>query len=968
MDEKGPMATVHEQRLLAELGALQRIGQKLNSTLDLEQILEAILEEAVGATPATHANIQLIDQSTGQLRLRTWRGYGPEQVVDMEENPETWSARDIIRQVVETGQAASLSDVSQDSDYDHLAPETRSELAVPICYAGEIAGVIHLESPERAAFSPDIIRFLEVLADQAAIAIGNTQRYEDRVRQGEALSRRVEQLATLFEISGALRMDLSLEDILEWIIHAIPDVVGFNRAILSWVEGDPPYLRRVVSAGIPLAIFRQLQRVYQPVAKLETVMRDEYRISNSFFIPHHRQEDWEKDLAIYTPFLEGEQEWREGKWHPNDMLLVPLRRADGSILGLLSVDDPQDGLVPTRRTIENLELFANQASVAIENSRLFEERERRISELAILTIIGRIISSVMELDELMDKIHQQVSLVMDTTNFYIALYDEGKNEVSFEIEVKRGKRLPKRRQGAGIGLTGHIIRTRQPVLIKENVQILKEIEPSGELARSWLGVPMIAAGRVVGVMAVYSYVEEGAFDDEHLDLLFTIANQAAIAIENARLYQEIQRRLEELTFLNRVGRTVASSLDLGQILTMVMEEATLMLGVEVASVLLLDKESGGLVFEAAVGPRSEGMRGLRMSLGQGIAGWAAQEGRPLLVPNVEEDPRFYPGVDEATGFVTRSVLAVPLEVKGKVIGVIEALNKAEGDFSQADVTLLSSMAQTAAIAIENARLFANQTAIALENAHLYEELRQEHERLQQAQEQMLAAERWAVLGKAAANLAHRINNTAGLIPVAIQDLKELLVDIALEEERRQEIDADLQRVERNTRFTLRMADALFRPFEALPAEECDVNALLEESISAANVPEDVALKTKYADGLPRVVASRRLADVFVELVTNAVKAMPDGGELEIGSRLGGEGWVEVWFSDTGQGIPPENQGKIFDLFFTTSEDSLGFGLWWVKTFLSQQRATIDVESEVGEGTTFTVRLPVEGPRVAIESS
>jgi len=229
---------------------------------------------------------------------------------------------------------------------------------------------------------------------------------------------------------------------------------------------------------------------------------------------------------------------------------------------------------------------------------------------------------------------------------------------------------------------------------------------------------------------------------------------------------------------------------------------------------------------------------------------------------------------------------------------------------------------------------------------------------------MLAAERWATLGKAAANLAHRINNTAGLIPVVTQDLQELLTDVALEEERRREVDADLQRIERNTRFTLQMADALFKPFEALPTEECDVNALLEESISVANVPEDVALKTKYAEGLPRVLASRLLADVFVELMTNAVKAMPDGGELEIGSRPGRGGWVEVWFSDTGHGIPPESQGKIFDLFFTTSENSLGFGLWWVKTFLLQHGATIDVESEVDRGTTFTVRLPVEGPHAA----
>ena len=201
VDDKGPTTTVNEQRLLAELAALQRISQKLNSTLDLGQILEAVLEEAVRATPAIHASICLIEQGTGQLRLRTWRGYGPEQMAAME-NTKDWPARGIIRRVIETGQTASLSDVSQDPDYCCLVPETRSELAVPICRAGEIVGVINLESPELAAFSSDGIHFLETLADQAAIAIGNTQRYEDQVRQGEALNRRAVQLATLFEISG----------------------------------------------------------------------------------------------------------------------------------------------------------------------------------------------------------------------------------------------------------------------------------------------------------------------------------------------------------------------------------------------------------------------------------------------------------------------------------------------------------------------------------------------------------------------------------------------------------------------------------------------------------------------------------------------------------------------------------------------------------------------------------------------
>jgi signal transduction histidine kinase len=1096
VDEKGLTTTVHEQQLLAKLGALQRIGQKLTSTLDLGQILEAVLEEAVGATPATHASIQLIDQSTGQLRLRTWRGYGPEQVADMEENPESWSARDIIRQVLETGLVVSLSDVSQDPDYDHLAPETRSELAVPICYAGEIAGVIHLESPERAAFNSDSIRFLEVLADQAAIAIGNTQRYEDRVRQGEALSRRVEQLATLFEISGALRMDLSLEDILEWIIHAIPDVVGFNRAMLSWVEGDPPYLRRVVSAGIPLAIFKQLQRVCQPLAKLETVMRDEYRISNSFFIPHHRQEDWGKDLAIYTPFLEGEQEWREGKWHPNDMLLAPLRSADGSILGLLSVDDPQDGLVPTRRTIETLELFANQASVAIENSRLFDERERRISELATLTIIGRIISSVIELDELMDKIYQQVSLVMDTANFYIALYDEEKNEVSFEIEVKRGKRLPKRRQEAGIGLTGHIVRTRQPVLIKENVrQFLKEIkvEPSGELARSWLGVPMIAVGRMVGVMAVQSYEEgEGAFDDEHLDLLFTIANQAAIAIENARLFQEARQRATQLEAIAELGRHITSILDLDELLSQIVELIHHILAYYHVHVFLVDEVSKEAIFRAGSGEAGrliEEQGGVRLKVGaQGIIGWVAGSGLPLLVNDVSQEPRYVP--HEALSD-TRSELAVPLKIGLRVIGVLDVQSDELNAFDLDDVAVLQALGDQVAIAIENARLFEE---LEEHKATLEERVRERTEDLAAAlRHQKIEADktRAIVEGIADGVMVFDANHEVIMVNPTAERMLNLPVPIALGQDMRNLIEEADEAFNRDATMTvLTVLSALVGSRERLEAgepltqtrfqigertitasftpvaltdegpfnvvavfrditKEAEIDRMKSEFLSIAahelrapmtsikgysdmlllglageyeerqkqfldtikaNVDRVMEMVNEFSEisrletgdlrldakplhidklvsevvvslrpqieakeinltlemppDLPEVWGDRtRIIQVLTNLVTNAYKYTPRGGRIAIKAQ-GVDDSLQVDVADTGVGIAPQDQERLFTRFFRADHPEVrrvtgtGLGLSITKSIVELHGGHIWVKSQLGEGSTFSFTLPL----------
>jgi len=923
VDEKGPTTTVNEQRLLAELAALQRIGQKLNSTLDLEEILEAILEEAVGATPATHASIRLIDQCTGQLCLRAWRGHSPEQLAATE-NTEDWPIQSIIRQVIETGQTASLSDVGQDPDYYCLVPETRSELAVPICYAGEIVGVINLESPELAAFSPDSIRFIETLADQAAIAIGNTRRYEDQVRQGEALSRRVEQLATLFEISGALRMDLSLGDILERIIHAIPNAIGFNRALLSWVEGDPPYLRRVVSAGIPLAVFRQLQRVCQPLPKLEAVMHDKYRISNSFFIPYHRQEDWGEDLAVYTP-PEGEEEEHEGKWHPNDMLLVPLRSTNGTILGLLSVDDPQDGLVPTRGTIETLELFANQASVAIENSRLFDERERRISELGTLTIIGRIISSVMELDELVDKIYQQVSLVMDTTNFYIALHDEEKNVVSFEIEVERGKRRPKRRQEAGIGLTGHIIRTRQPVLIKENMrQFLKkiEVEPPGELAQSWLGVPMIAAGRVVGVMAVQSYEEEGTFDDEHRDLLLTIANQAVIAIENARLFEELEEH--KATLKERVRERTE-------------ELAAALLRQEIEAnktrAIVEGIADGVMVFDAnhkvvMINPTAERMLNLPVPIALG------QDMRDLI--------------NKADKAFDREAALTVLTVLSALVSSRERLEAGE------------PLTQTR-FQIGERTITASFTPVALTDEGPFNVVAVFHDITKEAEIDRMKSE---FLSMAAHELRTPMTSIKGYSDM-------LLMGLAGEYDERQKQFLDT--IKANVDRVLEMANefseisCLETGALKLDAKPLHIDDLVSEvivSLQPQIEAKEINLTVEVPPDLPEVWGDRtRIIQILTNLVTNAYKYTPDGGRIAITAQWADDS-MQVDVADTGIGIAPQDQKKLFTRFFRADHPGVrrvagtGLGLSITKSIVEMHGGRIWVESQLREGSTFSFTLPL----------
>jgi GAF domain-containing protein len=277
-----------------------------------------------------------------------------------------------------------------------------------------VAGIINLASPRPAAFTDDNVRSLEILAERAAIAIGNARRCAEHVRQGEMLRRRIQLQERLCEIFMALHSHLGLEEVLRRIAHAIPDTVGFNVALLGLVIGDPPCLHRVASAGIPLDTFQEMQRYCPSLVNYLKVMQEEFCIGHSYLLPHHYADAWELDVVHHT-VVEVPENVPPGHWHPGDVLLVPLRAGEGALVGLLSVDDPQDGLVPSRAQIEALELFAAQAAIAIENARLLEETQRRAVQLETIGQVSRHISAILDLDGLLTEV---VNVIKEQFGYY----------------------------------------------------------------------------------------------------------------------------------------------------------------------------------------------------------------------------------------------------------------------------------------------------------------------------------------------------------------------------------------------------------------------------------------------------------------------------------------------------------------------------------------------------------------------
>jgi GAF domain-containing protein len=226
-----------------------------------------------------------------------------------------------------------------------------------------------------------------------------------------------------------------------------------------------------------------------------------------------------------------------------------------------------------------------------------------------------------------------------------------------------------------------------------------------------VNVPLKVKDKTIGVLGVTSKRPGHAFAQDDLSRLAALADYAVIAIENARLYKGARQRAEELGAINEIAQTVTSSLDLDKVIRSVMKGINWILRVETGSLLLIDEKTDVLVFKITLQGDTEKLAPYRLEMGQGIAGWVAQRGEPLLVPDVRLDPRHYKAIEEAVGFASRSILCVPLTVKDKVIGVIEVINKlggtsdSEAQFNENDLELLQARAAPVAIAIENARLY-----------------------------------------------------------------------------------------------------------------------------------------------------------------------------------------------------------------------------------------------------------------------
>jgi signal transduction histidine kinase len=455
-------------------------------------------------------------------------------------------------------------------------------------------------------------------------------------------------------------------------------------------------------------------------------------------------------------------------------------------------------------------------------------------------------------------------------------------------------------------------------------------------------VPLWSHDRVTGTLLVKSQGGQ-ELDAAALDLLAAIGHQVGAAVERARLYQAAQTRSEDLAVLNDITRAIASTLDLDEVLTISMRGIREFLHVEAGSLLVLaGGGSGPLSFRRTFSRDGEWLVEGTLQPGEGLVGHVVQEREPLLANDAPSHPLFSPDVDSVPDLATRSALCVPIVAKGNAIGAIEVVNKIGGPFTNDDIEMLSFLAASVGVAVQNARLYA--------------ELVVSKSDLESSQAQLIQAEKLAATGRLAASIAHEINNPLQ----AIHNCLHLVLNRPLTDEKKlRYLQMAQEEVERLITIVTRTLD-FYRPSKGRQAPT-QVNDLIESVLALAGKRLEhgrVRVHRQLAADLPQLsIVPDQLRQVLLNLVINAAEAMSEGGDLTITSTCQ-DNKVSIGFSDTGPGVSPEDAKKIFEPFYTTKSTGTGLGLAISYGIVERQGGRITVESEPGHGATFTVQLPI----------
>jgi GAF domain-containing protein/two-component sensor histidine kinase len=902
------------RRQLDELSVLHAVALAATSTLELDRVVERIVKVLHRSLGFEYVALFLVDGSGDMVDLYAHSGTEG----DYSRNLHIPLGKGITGTAAATGKPLRAGNVSNDPSYIPGIPGTLSEMAVPLKVGDRVIGVIDVQSTLFDAFSADDERALVTTGGQLAVIIENARLYELE-------RRRRQQLENLQETAAGISAELELGALLQLVADKAARTFDVPASMLMMWDDDGSQLIVKASHGLSPE-YVESRRLSKESA--EAMQQNGQYVPLTF-------EDVSKVQIGDLPPMESEG--------VVSALGVPLLHGGQlkGVLTFLSKSMPREFYA---EEIEMAKIFASQAAIAIENAELYAETRRRLDELTIMSEVALAGTGELALTQVLDRMLDAIRRTLRFETFEFILLDRASGLMRTEAAYGLPPDTAEKKLQVGEGVVGWVAQNRKPLLVPD-VRLESRYFASTPRTRSELAVPLVVGDQFIGVMNVESlHVNRFTQDDERL--LLALAGQLAIIIEKARLHRETQQRLDEVTALYSFAQQLSTSLDMKQVVDSIVHSLKQVLRCRSVNIWLVNPETQVLEIHVATGMQAKWEQEAKLKWGEGIAGQVAATAKPMYVPDTHQVEFVF--FDSAV----RSLLCIPLIVHERVVGTLAVDKDVPDGFTPDDERLLTIAAAQAAVAIENARL--------------YQELKERAARLEQAYAELQALDR--LKDELVQNVSHELRTPLTFIKGYVDLLRDGEMG-PLNDQQRESLEIVAYKTGAITRL---VSDILFLQQierESLQLSDLDLVEVARRALHAIEPSAmigGITLQVIAPSQLPLVRADfDRMNQVFDNLVGNAIKFSPDGGKVTVRMQEAGN-MVEISVSDTGIGIPAEQQARIFERFYqvdgsaTRKFGGAGLGLAIVKRIVEAHGGRIRVNSQVGRGSTFSFTLPQAG--------
>jgi GAF domain-containing protein/CheY-like chemotaxis protein len=685
-----------------ELTILNQMSQALSQNLEISKILKNVYLYSSRLVDTSSFFIALYDLETNQISFPF--------AIEEDRNlylPSRQLGSGLTEYVIHNQETVLIHDDVEQWLHNrgielHLkGAMPNSWLGVPLEIGNKTLGIICVQNQSPNHFTDHHAELLEAIAYQSAIAIQNAVLFE---QTQEALS----DTQALLNITSLASSSLALQETLTNVLHQILETIGSEAGLIT-IHNPQSQKLELVSYHLPEQMVNRMR-----AKGLEGTLCHRVFQSTTPLVLENFSENSPSEasgaLALGFQSYQG----------------VPIE-AKGRILGTLCTFSSRV-LSPKSNDIKLLSAVGQQIGVAIENANLFEQTQKQASELTIMNEMSSILSTQLEVNEIVDTVYQYASRLIDCSHFFIAFYHNRENDVSFSLVIEHGENISTPPRKVHKRLAQYVIKSGEPLLIQgdadeliQNLGLEENLNADPHI--SWLGAPMIIGEEVLGVLVAQNEQTSGAFTQHHKELLSSVARQAAIAIQTARLFQSSTQQTEDLAVLNQMSRELTNILKRDQVYKIIYEYASRLMNTDNFFIALYDDQNQTIAVEFNVidGIKTEG---IRLQAGVGLTGHIIKTGEALLLEenilyHMEKlDIEIIPLGNEN---IPLSWLGAPMLVGEKVMGVIAVQSITTPRlFDQRHRDLLLSIASHAAISLQNVQLFDQVQSAFNETTALYQ--------------------------------------------------------------------------------------------------------------------------------------------------------------------------------------------------------------------------------------------------------